>query len=754
MSIRRIIHRILWALFALALAACSAAATPQAAPTQSPAGAVQTQVVGETRVVIETPIVQATEAPKPTAAAQPTLLPAPTEAPSQFLTATPAAGGFPTLAPTVGALASPTPIVIATEPPQPTATAIVEGRVIELEWPPRMRLGDSESVRLALVPDVDGYTVTGEFPDNKVVTQTVSVPRPEGYELFGVARLEGVGFQLAPETEQITRLPPGEAVTWRWTLTPLQPGQHRLNVNLFLHWVPPVNSTAPVRDSQIYSRSLTIEVMSFLGLTSGQAMMMGMFGLVFGGVLSLSALLWRRSPPAARRPAPAEPDRNPALVIEPPPGLTLADDERDLLQMVFRRYARAVIETEFRSGYSGARALLALPVRPDGRADAHTIVKIGERRAIEREFQNYQAYVKDTLPPITARIQDEPVVAPGPGPASAPPRAAIRYTFIAEPGQRPISLGEALRAKPDPALLNKLFETFGPNWWMQRRAHAFRVAQEYDRLLPAHYVLEPVTGRGSAAPTKIDERSSPAEVVLSIGALVTVGRFNNVEVRQDGQSLSLLGEAAPGQPPIRLRWQSRTPPEGTTARVVATRDVLLRQSAAAFDRLDLPDPLLKLPGVLVESMQGSLSTIHGDLNLENVLVGPGGFVWLIDFAQTRDGHPLFDFAHLEAGIIAQVLAPQFPNPADYLAVLKSNSNALLTALHNIAARCLFNPGQPREYTVALYLACLGALKYVNLGPHGKHLLYLTAAHLAQTLPRTTHSGGGSAGPKATAPFGG
>ena len=46
------------------------------------------------------------------------------------------------------------------------------------------------------------------------------------------------------------------------------------------------------------------------------------------------------------------------------------------------------------------------------------------------------------------------------------------------------------------------------------------------------------------------------------------------------------------------------------------------------------------------------SIIHGDLNLENVLIGPGGMVWLIDFATTREGHPLMDFAHLEAEIIA------------------------------------------------------------------------------------------------------
>jgi thiamine kinase-like enzyme len=146
-------------------------------------------------------------------------------------------------------------------------------------------------------------------------------------------------------------------------------------------------------------------------------------------------------------------------------------------------------------------------------------------------------------------------------------------------------------------------------------------------------------------------------------------------------------------------------------------------------------------------VSGSLSTIHGDLNLENILVGPGGFVWLIDFAQTRDGHTLFDFAHLGAEIIAHVIAPQVQSPDDYLELLLSDPFStqadptrplaaparplavLLKSLSRIAEKCLVNPAQPREFQRALCLACLGALKYQNLDFDQKHLLYLTAAYL-------------------------
>jgi hypothetical protein len=493
-----------------------------------------------------------------------------------------------------------------------------------------------------------------------------------------------------------------------------------------------------------------VQVYSFFGLTTSQAMMTGVFGLIFGSSLSLAALLYRAPRPRAVLRAL---NPNPALALEPHPDLTLFPGDRALLQVLFRRYARVVVESEFRSGYSGARTFLALPVRADGRADAHTIVKIGERDSIRREFENYEHFVKDTLPPITARIQEPPVTLPSSGArfstTDEPPtlrsggasrrlgvraKAALRYTFIAEPGRKPVSLREALLADPDPGLLLKLFETFGPNWWMQRHPHTFRLAQEYDRLLPAHYVLESVGGGGGKV---LDGRAAPGDARLAVGEIVTLRNLRAVEARQDGRSLSLAGRTAPGQPALRVRWLSLAPPDGAAGCVVATRESLLRDSVSGFDLHGLPDPLARLPALLNENVIGTRSTIHGDLNLENILVGPGGFVWLIDFAQTRDGHPLMDFAHLEAEIIAHVIAPQISLITDYLSLLHSslipNSNSLLSTLHSIAARCLFNPSQPREYHLALYMACLGALKYSNLVPRQKHLLYLTAAHLVRSL---------------------
>lgn len=759
------------ALFALLLAACAAPPASQApARTEAPAApaAAQTEAPAATEapaqvVPLGTSVPPAAAATN--AAGQPakeSSQPAPIAQATQAR-ATPPPAGAPTGAPT-GAPAQGESALQPTGAPTGTPTGAPAGapdepRLVQVEWPPAIRLGESDILRLSLAPAAQGYTLVAEYPDHTTLTQTVAIPRPPGYEALAVARLDGVGFEFSPQGEQAQSIPADQTVEWRWSLTPRQAGRQRLSLSVWLRWVP-LDGNGPRRDVSLYARSLEIRVVSFLGMTQSQALLTGLFSLLFGGGLSAVGLIVR---PRPGRPLPRllTPNANPSLAIELPadaaPPIHLTPAERRLLQTLFDRYARLVIEQEFLSGYSGARAFLARPLRPDGRADAYTIAKLGEQESIRREFANYETYVKDTLPPITARIQHPPVaVRAGPGervsshPAAPPRLAAIQYTFIGQAGQAPASLRQALLADPDPALLEKLLDTFGPSWWLQRRPYTFRLAQEYDRLLPAHLVIAPLAPgeRPPAAPARLDGRAAPASLALAVGDCLSLHHLDVIE-RRPGPTpaqdrLSLAGRPPQGHPPLRVRWLSTQSPEGRLGRVVATRQTLLAGLAGpASDtaaHLGLPDPLARLPGLLAETISGSQSTIHGDLNLENILLGPGGLVWLIDFAQTRDGHTLLDFAHLTAELIAHILAPQIDDPAAYLALLRAPAvspyarlHALLEAVRGMALRCLFNPAQPAEFDLALTLACLGALKYANLDQRQRTLLYLTAAQNSLSL---------------------
>ena len=410
---------------------------------------------------------------------------------------------------------------------------------MEIEWPPAMRLGESDVVRLALIPSQDGYIVQAEYPEHQVVTETLKVERPGGYDLYALARLDGVAFEIAPSGDQSQYMPPEQPVAWRWSLTPQSSGQQRLVVHLTLRWEPTAEG-AVARQVVALSQGLDVNVISFFGLSQLQALSAGLFGLVFGGGLSLFALVILR--PRGIVPLIQIREPNPALTIELPPGVALIPHERAILQSLFQRYGRLVVKDEFLSGYSGARTFLTLPVRPDGRADAYTIAKLGERLAIEREYENFEIYVKDTLPPITARIQRPPVTTSAP--TQGPQLGALQYTFIGQPGSSPTSLRQALLESPDTGLLEKLFDTFGPNWWMQRRPYTFRMGQEYDRLLPTHLVVEPADGRGQV----LRPDDSPAGLDLAVGDLVNLHGFTNFERRADGRSLSLRGSERPANP--------------------------------------------------------------------------------------------------------------------------------------------------------------------------------------------------------------
>jgi hypothetical protein len=765
MNISRARQRILLPAIFLLMVVMAACAAPAAAPSNS-APAATTAPLPEAPATTEAPAVAATAVPVPTSAPAATEAPAATalpsstetpqlpEAPADGAAALPtesAAGQPPTAnegqpapvekatqAPAIAPTATP-PEPVEGPPPQdtavPTPAIQQEPRVVELEWPPHMRLGDSDLVRVSLIPSEAGYTLTTEFQGNDVVTKSVQVKRPEGAAVSVIGSLQGVGFSIMPASEQRIALPKEEPATLRWSISPKQAGQQRLTLSLLFEWAQGGSTFA---SAQAFSRGMNVQVDSIMGMTTAQAGTLGVMGLALGaGLGGLALVMGRRRNPALPDEVILATKANANTAIEPHRDIVLQDDEQQLLRAVFRKYARVSVEREFRSGYSGARTLLCLPVRADGRSDAYTIAKMGERNSIEREFHNYERFVKDTLPPVTARIQEPPATL---APAGITSQAVLRYTFIGQPGQAPTSLREALLRNPDPALLHMLFDTFGPNWWLQKRPYTFKLSQEYDRALPSHLVVEPCAPVRNAR--RISGESSVSDTLrdVQIGDVITLRDFPLIEQRPDGVSYSLTGVALAGQPPLRIRINSPEQPRLSRQhwRIAGTRDTLLRSFVQGFDLFGLPDPLDVIASIEHRSITGTQAIIHGDLNLENVLAGPGAFVWLIDFASTREGHTLIDFARLETELITQIAAPAFADPRDFLTMLRQldagenthDVGTLIDTSRSLAWRCLFNPLQRNEYWLALTMTALGSLKFTNLTAHQRHLLYLTAAHVA------------------------
>jgi hypothetical protein len=164
-------------------------------------------------------------------------------------------------------------------------------------------------------------------------------------------------------------------------------------------------------------------------------------------------------------------------------------------------------------------------------------------------------------------------------------------------------------------------------------------------------------------------------------------------------------------------------------------------------------------------MKVKISTIHGDLNLENILVDPETrHLNLIDFATVRQGHVLHDLLRLETEVVTKLVsaivaeanlpplviyaiyqqlstAPLHSNDPDLLKNLPpalEKSGAMLAAIRKMARRCLFNPEDWGEYYRGLILYMLGALKFKNLdrlpqAPLPKQLAFWAAATLAHLL---------------------
>ncbi len=165
------------------------------------------------------------------------------------------------------------------------------------------------------------------------------------------------------------------------------------------------------------------------------------------------------------------------------------------------------------------------------------------------------------------------------------------------------------------------------------------------------------------------------------------------------------------------------------------------QHVRLTEQIQLPNPLAALPDLLNQTRGVNIATIHGDFNLENILIEPLlGDVSLIDFANARQDHVLHDLIHLETEIVIHILPElvhryqldpalmlvdfgwrlhrAITHPADDHSLPEHPALhkpwVMLRAIRRAARRYLFNTDDPSEYYQGLTLYLLGALRYKSL----------------------------------------
>lgn len=466
-----------------------------------------------------------------------------------------------------------------------------------------------------------------------------------------------------------------------------------------------------------------------------------------------------------------------SIEINPEVDLSLTKEQSYILRRMFHGYARIRIEQQLQGGYTPSSLFVVTPIQTDNRSNSTVVVKVGPTDVILDEAHRYERYVKSTLPPLTARLEDTPTA------PEASDLAGLKYAFITGSDEKPHNLRSIIGTwKPDKLskwLHHNIFEVFGKTWWKQTNLYRFEVWREYDWLLPPILTLDVATEKQSTA--EIHKLKPPIKrnhlKEYELGEIVGVENFIVQKTDKDKQTIQLAvghGSDAAHAYKIEVRnidFQKNAHYRGEildliVGRVWQTREERLMNAVRALEPnfdiksssisnkdLKIPNPIFAYQDLMEMTIEGSLCTIHGDLHLGNILMGPSDNGLLIDFAQTRDGHTIFDWATLEISLLVDYILPKVQSDtwgmiwqvAHYLHhINRGNQLPQINPILNeafvviqenrrIVQDCLFKKDNWSEYYVALALACLRAMTWKTMSLAGRRIVYLASGLAIQTF---------------------
>lgn len=204
-------------------------------------------------------------------------------------------GNQPAAAPLVTQPAAPTQAINV-----PLAPAIPEARMLTLEYPPTIRAGDAEVVRLILEVDQNGkLTPTAEIAGHLTRGESISIPNVyETYNLMAEARLDLAGMEVRPAETVSETLLPGQTVTFYWSVRPADVGRYKGTVWFYLRFIPKAGG-ADSRQA-LSAQLIQIESVALFGIKAGMARWLGLLGTILSSVIGFPFLeealkwAWRR----------------------------------------------------------------------------------------------------------------------------------------------------------------------------------------------------------------------------------------------------------------------------------------------------------------------------------------------------------------------------------------------------------------------------------------------------------------------------
>ncbi|MDX1991477.1 MAG: Clp protease N-terminal domain-containing protein [bacterium] len=451
----------------------------------------------------------------------------------------------------------------------------------------------------------------------------------------------------------------------------------------------------------------------------------------------------------------------------------LTKDQLFILRRMFYGYAQIRVEKRLTGGYSKATLLVVTPIHGDNRTDSSVVVKIDQQDIILDEAQRYESHIKGTLPALTARLEDRPVA------PETSDLAGIKYTLVAGHDQLPHDLRAVLREwTPNQLgqwLQRELFPSFGRIWWQQKRPFRFQVWREYDWLLPPVLTLESIRDRQIPQPGHVLKFPMKRTKLhgLEYGDIVAVENFTVHKVYAERNTIQLaIGHGTDSATAYKIEVRGLDLTKDTyyrgevvdsmIGRIYKTRNEQLIHAMRALEPdfdiqtekistgntliEKLPNPIIAYEELLDQYVNGALSTIHGDMHLGNIMIGPGNSAFLIDFAHTRDGHTAFDWATLEISLLSELVMPTLgetwedarlallylipfnvSQPLPFLNPATVDALQVVHAVREIAHECLASADHWTEYYIALAFAALRAMTWETMSIGSRRLMYLVSA---------------------------
>ena len=180
---------------------------------------------------------------------------------------------------------APVPAVNPTAMDVTAQPAMPEKRYLKLEFPPQIRAGDSDIVRLTLEVDDKGNIVpTAEVDGNIVTGEVIEIPNLyETHHVIAEARFDIAGLEVRP-TELISApITQGQTAVFYWSIRPNEVGIYRGTIWLYLRFVD--KSNAEESQKTVSAQIVEIEAVNFLGLPTNLARSTGVVGSIVGTII-------------------------------------------------------------------------------------------------------------------------------------------------------------------------------------------------------------------------------------------------------------------------------------------------------------------------------------------------------------------------------------------------------------------------------------------------------------------------------------